>query len=406
MAQKEQKVSEPAKLTNEPAKSKPSASQPMLRPPMLVRTPRPQVFHQQQQRPLRQPSQPPFRPPLPIRHQPQPPRLQQQQPTWHQQVAQGHPSQWIPKGAFYVPRLTPKPRITKPIWAVNNKTTHFCYDASFVAFAQTFKAEDFDKLAINALSAITPDIESDHKRTCYDFVSTIGLWYKTVDYLRHISPKMPQQQIQLGYLTHTDQTDLLAQFMLDHVKRCDHCMYICMAHLNKRATEPVFSIAQNHSVPLTDISGRIHPNPVEQFYQLKLQEQQQAHHISCCNNNSCHTLHQMHKALRSLRIIRFPLLYNHNTYSNTKLCNNNTFRSCNKWLNTISRISICSLRKSICNLLYRFPNQFFPKTAMEPHHTFHHNQLLLNNSNNSSILFLTRILLKPSGAQTKRSVAF
>ncbi len=50
-----------------------------------------------------------------------------------------------------------------------------------------------------------------------------------------------------------------------------------MARLNKRATEPVFSIAQNHSVPLTDISGRIHPDPVEQFYQLKLQEQQQAH---------------------------------------------------------------------------------------------------------------------------------
>jgi hypothetical protein len=176
-----------------------------------------------------------------------------------------------------VPRLTPKPKITKPIWAVNNKTTHFRYDASFVAFAQTFKAEDFDKLAINALSAITPDIESDHKRTCYDFVSTIRLWYKTVDYLRRISPKTPQQQIQLGYLTHTDQTDLLAQFMLDHVKRCDHCMYICMARLNKRATEPVFSIAQNHSVPLTDISGRIHPDPVEQFYQLKLQEQHQAH---------------------------------------------------------------------------------------------------------------------------------
>jgi hypothetical protein len=176
-----------------------------------------------------------------------------------------------------MPRLTPKSKITKPIWAVNNKTTHFRYDTSFVAFPQTFKAEDFDKLAINALSAITPDIESNHKRTCYDFVSTIRLWYKTVDYLRRISPKTPQQQIQLGYLTHTDQTDLLAQFMLDHVKRCDHCMYICMARLNKQATEPVCSIAQNHSVPLTDISGRIHPNLVKQFYQLKLQEQQQAH---------------------------------------------------------------------------------------------------------------------------------
>jgi hypothetical protein len=176
-----------------------------------------------------------------------------------------------------VQRLTPKPKITKPLWVINNKTTHFCYDASFVAFAQTFKAEDFDKLAINPLSAITPDIESDHKQTCYNFVSTIHLWYKTVDYLQRISPKMLQQQIQWGFLTHTDQIDLLAQFMLDHVKRCDHCMYICMARLNKRATEPVFSIAQNHSDPLMDISGWIHHDPVKQFYDLKLKEQHQAH---------------------------------------------------------------------------------------------------------------------------------
>jgi hypothetical protein len=78
-------------------------------------------------------------------------------------------------------------------------------ESSFVAFAQTFKAKDFNNLAINALSAITPDIKSNHKGTCYNFVSTICLWYKTVDYLRCIAPKMPQQQIQLGYLTHTDQ---------------------------------------------------------------------------------------------------------------------------------------------------------------------------------------------------------
>ena len=36
MAQKEQKVSEPVKLANEPAKSKTPALPPMLRPPMLV----------------------------------------------------------------------------------------------------------------------------------------------------------------------------------------------------------------------------------------------------------------------------------------------------------------------------------------------------------------------------------
>ncbi len=91
-----------------------------------------------------------------------------------------------------------------------------------------------------------------------------------------ISPTTPQQQVQLGFLTHTDQTNLLVQFMLDHVKLCDHCMYICMARLNKQATEPVSSIAQNHNVLLTNISGQIHPDPVEQFYPLKLQEQHQA----------------------------------------------------------------------------------------------------------------------------------
>jgi hypothetical protein len=181
MAQREQKVSEPTKLTNEPAKKKSSAPPPMLKPPMLVRTSRPPMFHQQH-RPLRQPWQPPYRQPPPITPQPQPPRPQQP-PTYNQQIAQGNPFQWIPQGAFHVPRLTPKAKITKPIWAFNNKTMHFRYNASFVAFAQTFKAEDFDKLAINALSAITPDIESDHQQTCYDFVSTICLWYKTVDYL-------------------------------------------------------------------------------------------------------------------------------------------------------------------------------------------------------------------------------
>jgi len=73
-----------------------------------------------------------------------------------------------------------------------------------------------------------------------------------------------------SFLTHTDQTDLLAQFMLDHVKLCDHCIYICMAWLNKRATEPVFSIAQNHNVLQSDISGRIHPDPVKPKSQISL----------------------------------------------------------------------------------------------------------------------------------------
>ncbi len=47
-AQKEQKVSEPTKLTNEPAKSTPSAHPPTLKSPMLVQTPRLSVFQQLQ----------------------------------------------------------------------------------------------------------------------------------------------------------------------------------------------------------------------------------------------------------------------------------------------------------------------------------------------------------------------
>jgi len=247
-------------------------------------------------------------------------------------------------------------------------------------------------LAINALSAITPDIESNHKQTCYNFVSTICLWYKTVDYLRCISPKTPQQQIQLGYLTHTDQTDLLAQFMLDHVKRCDHCMYICMARLNKRATEPVFSIAQNHSVLLTDISGRIHPDPVEQFYQLKLQEQQRAHQ---------QLLHQQQQTPQLTSNVQGTLQPQNYSLHNTKSCNNISCQ-CIKWFNTISRISHSLLCKYICNLLYRFLDRSSLKPVMAQHHMFHHNQLLSNNNNNS-ILFLTKSLLKVTRSTNKKN---
>jgi hypothetical protein len=148
MAQKEQNASDPKKFTNEPAKSTTAPPQPMLTLTLLIRTSRPPMSRMQQPSPLRQPFRPSYRPPQLPRSQLQPFRPQQR-PTWHQQTPQGHPPQRIPQGAFFVPRLTPKPKITKPIWAVNNKMTHFRYDASFVAFAQAFKAEDFDKLVTN-----------------------------------------------------------------------------------------------------------------------------------------------------------------------------------------------------------------------------------------------------------------
>ncbi len=77
---------------------------------------------------------------------------------------------------------------------------------------------------------------------------------------------------------------------------------------------------------------------------------------SCYNNsNLCHKFHLTLKALCSLKTNRFNTLYKHKLYSNTKLCNN-TFRLCNKWSNTIFRISHTSFRKSVRNLLHRFPN--------------------------------------------------
>ena len=68
------------------------------------------------------------------------------------------------------------------------------------------------------------------QHTCYNFVSALCLWYKTFKVLRRANPKTLQQHIQLGFLTHTDKTDLLAQFMLDHDKLCNYCMYICIRH--------------------------------------------------------------------------------------------------------------------------------------------------------------------------------
>ncbi len=57
-------------------------------------------------------------------------------PLWKQQAEKENPCHWIPPGAFYVPRQTLQPKIQKPIWAVFNKTTQVCYDASFIAFTQ------------------------------------------------------------------------------------------------------------------------------------------------------------------------------------------------------------------------------------------------------------------------------
>jgi len=82
-----------------------------------------------------QPQQP-YRQQQPQRPLSQPPRPQQIS-VLNQQGHQGITFHWIPPGAFFVPRPLPKPKIHSPIWAINNKTTHF-YGTSLVAFAQSF----------------------------------------------------------------------------------------------------------------------------------------------------------------------------------------------------------------------------------------------------------------------------
>jgi hypothetical protein len=66
-------------------------------------------------------------------------------------------------------------------------------------FGQTFKLEDFDNLAIEALSTNSPEIENNPECKCYDFLPIISLWYKTVNTLQYANPQMIQQKIQLRF---------------------------------------------------------------------------------------------------------------------------------------------------------------------------------------------------------------
>ncbi len=68
-------------------------------------------------------------------------------------------------------------------------------------------------------------------------------------------PKNDSATNLVTFLTQKDQTDLLAQLMLDLDKPWDHYIYICMAIINKRIVEQFFGISQYHNELLTDISG-------------------------------------------------------------------------------------------------------------------------------------------------------
>jgi hypothetical protein len=140
---------------------------------------------------------------------------------------------------------------------VNNKTQHFKYDQAFQAYAGTFRLEDFPTLIKAAFSVVTAEVEKDHQSTSLRFVTIVQLWFKIVAFLRQQHPKTTAQQIHLTLLTSPDVTDLLAQFTIDHVKGCDHCLYICMRRLTDCACDAIFNIAQAHDIPLIDITGKV-----------------------------------------------------------------------------------------------------------------------------------------------------
>jgi hypothetical protein len=140
---------------------------------------------------------------------------------------------------------------------VNNKTHHFKYDQAFQAYAATFRSEDFPNLIKAAFNVVTAEVEKDHQSTSLHFVTIMQLWFKIVSFLWQQDPKTTTQQIHLALLTASDTIDLLAQFTIDHVKTCDHCLYICMRRLTDCACNAIFNIAQAHNIPLIDITGKV-----------------------------------------------------------------------------------------------------------------------------------------------------
>jgi hypothetical protein len=170
---------------------------------------------------------------------------------------------------------------------VSNKTQHFKYDQAFQAYAATFRLEDFPTLIKSAFSIVTVEVEKDHQSTSLRFVTIIQLWFKIVAFLRQQQPKMTAQQIHLTLLISPDVTDLLAQFTIDHVKGCDHCLYICMRRLTDCTCDAIFNIAQAHDIPLIDITGKVihhvpnqhvHANSQHSFQQFLPQPPPQEQH--------------------------------------------------------------------------------------------------------------------------------
>ena len=109
-----------------------------------------------------------------------------------------------------------------------NQTQHFKYYKAFQAYASTFRLEDFPTLIKAAFSVVTAEVEIDHQSTSLRFVMNVQLWFKIVAFLQQQHPKTTSQQIHLTLLTSPNVTDLLTQFTIDHVKGCDHCLYICI----------------------------------------------------------------------------------------------------------------------------------------------------------------------------------
>jgi hypothetical protein len=146
-----------------------------------------------------------------------------------------------------------------------------------------------------------------------------------------------------------------------------------MARLNKQVTEPVFSIAQNQNGLLTDISGRIHPDHVKQFYQLNLQEQQQA---------TQKLLQQQQQQQPQQPMQQMPTVQNQFLQQLPAQPQPVQQQQMQQHLPLMQQMvphhfGICttSLCKSIRNLLFQSCNQFTLKVARTQHHIRFHNNL-------------------------------
>ncbi len=149
-------------------------------------------------------------------------RLQRQHLSyWNLQGQQGMPFNWFPPGAFFVPRPTPKPKISRIIWAVNQKTTCFFIKLHWTCsckFSNWKTLTDYQSTHI-LLSHWNVELIISINATTLCFYLLV---VQNGQYFAKCESKNASATIQLDFLTQIDQTDLLAKLMLDQDKFWNH----------------------------------------------------------------------------------------------------------------------------------------------------------------------------------------